>query len=243
MKTCCWACAILTLPLLAQAARGEPAVSPAARELRCVRDKPFPVPAGTTPIAVPQGDFETALKVPRDWGLWGGQIVVAGDAPQGKAYCRLKAGRGGVLRTPHAARRAGKTVLPFDVAQESRRALDHHQLHVGRASAELHPHLPRPARHREPVEARGLLFLVPRAVQDDPVQHRAAGGQRRGAVHRGRRHSACAPRPRPKCRPPTRPTGRNSPLATSRRGPATAAIWPSRWPSGKAGRESPASPS
>jgi hypothetical protein len=84
---------------------GEPAISPSARELRCLSDRPFPAPAGTTAIAVPHGDFETALKLPPDWGLWGGQIVAAGDAPQGKAYCRLKAGRGSVLRTPllHAA--------------------------------------------------------------------------------------------------------------------------------------------
>jgi hypothetical protein len=88
------------LALAAPAVRAAAGIAVTTRELRCVSDQPFPVPVGTTAIPVPHGDFETAGKLPPDWGLWGGGIVAADDAPQGKAYCRLRAGKGGSLHTP-----------------------------------------------------------------------------------------------------------------------------------------------
>jgi len=100
MKTYWWASAMGIFSLLPQVVPAEAAISAATRELRCLSNTPFPVPVGTTAIPVPQGDFESALKVPPGWGIWGGRIVVGDDAPQGKAYCRLKAQKGSVLRTP-----------------------------------------------------------------------------------------------------------------------------------------------
>ena len=92
--------ALAVLPLCLQAVSAEPGLAVTTRELRCLSRKLFPVPAGATVIPVPQGDFETTGKLPPSWGLWGGQIVMADDAPQGQAYCRFKAQRGGILRTP-----------------------------------------------------------------------------------------------------------------------------------------------
>lgn len=94
-------CAMGVFSLWIQAVQAEPGIPVTTREMRCLSNKPFPAPVGTTAIRVPQGDFEaSASKVPPDWGVWGGKIVEAADAPQGKAYCRLKARKGGILHTP-----------------------------------------------------------------------------------------------------------------------------------------------
>ena len=68
--------------------------------LRCIGNAPFPAPAGTEAIPMPGGDFETAGKNPPGWGVYGGAIVAAADAPQGKAYLRVKATKGNALRSP-----------------------------------------------------------------------------------------------------------------------------------------------
>jgi hypothetical protein len=70
------------------------------RGLQWVSDHPFPAPEGTSRIPIPGGDFETEGKVPPGWDVQGGRIVTAEDAPQGRAYCRIKAAVGGILRTP-----------------------------------------------------------------------------------------------------------------------------------------------
>ena len=108
MKACWVACAMGVFPLLVQAVQAEPGIPRASREMRCVTSKPFPTPPGTTAIPVPQGDFETAGKVPPKWSISGGTIVTAADAPQGNAYCRLKAGKGGILHTPAISVTPGK---------------------------------------------------------------------------------------------------------------------------------------
>jgi hypothetical protein len=83
-----------------RASHAEPVVWTERCGLCCVGGKPFPMPAGTKAIAIPGGDFESGGRAAPGWDIQGGQIVVAADAPQGKAYCRIKAGKGGILRTP-----------------------------------------------------------------------------------------------------------------------------------------------
>ena len=100
-----------SLLLLAPAAGAEPGIAVTTRETRCLSDKPFAVPAGVEEIPVARGDFENIDKIPPEWGLWGGMIVTADDAPQGKSYCRFKAGKGGVLRTPRLHVTPGKPYL------------------------------------------------------------------------------------------------------------------------------------
>ena len=77
----------------------EPAAATEIRGLLSVSGQPLPAPPGTQPVSLPGGDFETAGRLPPAWGIGGGQIVVAADAPQGKAYCQFKA-HGGGLRSP-----------------------------------------------------------------------------------------------------------------------------------------------
>ena len=59
--------------------------------LRAISGEAFPAPAETKAIPVPGGDFETAGEPPPGWTFGNAQVVVADDAPQGKAYCRLEA--------------------------------------------------------------------------------------------------------------------------------------------------------
>jgi hypothetical protein len=68
--------------------------------LRCISSKPFPAPAGTVAIPIPGAAFELSGKTPPGWDIQDGGIVAAADAPQGKAYCQIRAGKGGILRTP-----------------------------------------------------------------------------------------------------------------------------------------------
>ncbi len=55
-------------------------------------------PAGTVEISIPAADFEASDRPP-SWPA-GGEVVTADDAPQGRRYTRIPAGKGGVLMTP-----------------------------------------------------------------------------------------------------------------------------------------------
>jgi hypothetical protein len=68
--------------------------------LRCVTSAPIPAPPGTTAIPLPGGDFEGGAKLPSGWSIGSGKIVLADDAPQGKAYCRIDAGKREFFQTP-----------------------------------------------------------------------------------------------------------------------------------------------
>ncbi len=81
-------------------AQANPTGSGDIRGLRCITSAPIPAPPKTTAIAIPGGDFETGGKTPPGWAIGSGKIVLAADAPQGKAYCRIKAGKGGFFRSP-----------------------------------------------------------------------------------------------------------------------------------------------
>jgi hypothetical protein len=70
------------------------------RGLRSMSATPFPLPPTATVIPLPGGDFEGGGKVRQGWALGGCKIVTGDDAPQGKAYCRLEARKGSILRTP-----------------------------------------------------------------------------------------------------------------------------------------------
>lgn len=73
--------------------------------LRRMSSKSFPVPEGDKILA--ESDFETDGKIPPGWSQGNGEVVVAGDAPQGKAYFRMKAKRNAGLRSPVIAAQAG----------------------------------------------------------------------------------------------------------------------------------------
>ena len=98
----------LTCGACISAARAEPAGPGEVRGLRAISDAPFPTPADTKAIPLPGGDFETAGKPPSGWTLGNAQVVIAGDAPQGKAYCRLAAHKGPTLRTPLIGAEGGR---------------------------------------------------------------------------------------------------------------------------------------
>ena len=70
------------------------------REARLLSDKPLPIPKGTVAIPLAGGDFETGGKAPAGWDLRNAQIIASADAPQGKAYCRIEAKKGGSFATP-----------------------------------------------------------------------------------------------------------------------------------------------
>ena len=101
MKTCYWLSTIVlvhgVLRLAGSAAAGEPLE---IRGLRCVSGSAFAAPPGTVGIPLAGGDFESAGKALQGWAIGGGKIVAGDDAPQGKAYCRLEARKGAILRTP-----------------------------------------------------------------------------------------------------------------------------------------------
>ncbi len=83
----CSSFAIALLFALACAAAVEPPDSlPDRHGLRCISRSDFPVPADAKVVPLPAADFETGGKTPPGWGLGGGQIVVADDAPQGKVF-------------------------------------------------------------------------------------------------------------------------------------------------------------
>ena len=66
--------------------------------LRCISSKPFPTPEGSKVMM--EIDFETDGKVPPGWSQGNGEVVVAADAPQGRAYFRMKAKKNAGLRSP-----------------------------------------------------------------------------------------------------------------------------------------------
>jgi len=66
--------------------------------LRCISRKAFPVPAGSQILV--ESDFETDAKLPPGWSQGNGEVVDAADAPQGKAYFRMKAKKNAGLRSP-----------------------------------------------------------------------------------------------------------------------------------------------
>jgi hypothetical protein len=85
--------------VLPGAARAEPDGRQDFRGLRCLSSKPFAVPEGSVETAIPGGDFEMAPRLPPGWYCGDGKIVVADDAPQGKAYFRMPIRRNTALRT------------------------------------------------------------------------------------------------------------------------------------------------
>jgi hypothetical protein len=66
--------------------------------LRCISSKAFPVPEGAKVLA--ECDFETDGKLSQGWSQGNGAVVTAADAPQGKAYFRMKAKKNAGLRSP-----------------------------------------------------------------------------------------------------------------------------------------------
>jgi hypothetical protein len=66
--------------------------------LRCISSKPFPVPEGSKEMA--GADFETEGKLPSGWFQGNGEVVVAADSPQGKAYFRMKSKKNAAVRSP-----------------------------------------------------------------------------------------------------------------------------------------------
>lgn len=78
-----------------------PAESLEHRGLRCSSSADFPVPVEARIIPLPGGDFETGGKTPSGWGLGGGRVLVADDAPQGRAYGRVPVRQGLLVITPH----------------------------------------------------------------------------------------------------------------------------------------------
>jgi hypothetical protein len=69
--------------------QAEPA-GPADRQgLRAISRTPFPVPSDA--VTVFECTFEDSPKVPPGWSPGNGEIVTAADAPEGKAYFRMRA--------------------------------------------------------------------------------------------------------------------------------------------------------
>ena len=199
-------------------------------------DKPFPVPAGTTAIPVPRGDFETARKVPPGWGIWGGRIVVP---PTRRRARPIAASRPAKERPadPAAPRHAWQALLSLDVAEESRRAL----ANVTFTSDERLPSFGIAYPGCPPRATSGSTWDI---ISGCPCRarrsssHRPAGGQRRRRQFIcGRRHPAAhRDRGRDVGRLRRR-AGAAARLATSRRGPATAsnlALSVAKW-EGRAG--------
>ena len=76
--------------------------------LRCISDKPFPVPSGAEVIPLPGGDLETDGKMPSGWQGDKGSIVTAADAPQGKAYFKMEVVNGFGFHTPDITVKPGR---------------------------------------------------------------------------------------------------------------------------------------
>jgi len=94
--------AISLLCTLACAAAAEPLAAPLERRgLRCLSVADFPAPADAKAVPLPGADFETGGKTPPGWGLGGGQVLAAGDAPQGQAYAHVPVRQGLLVITPH----------------------------------------------------------------------------------------------------------------------------------------------
>lgn len=66
--------------------------------LRCISSKPFPVPEGDRILL--ECDFEADGKLPPGWSQGNGEVMVADDAPQGRAYFRMKAKKSAGVRSP-----------------------------------------------------------------------------------------------------------------------------------------------
>jgi hypothetical protein len=73
------------------------------RGLRCVSRADFPVPAEARIIPLSGADFETGGQTPSGWGLGSGRVVVAADAPQGRAYGCVPVRQGLLVITPHVS--------------------------------------------------------------------------------------------------------------------------------------------
>jgi hypothetical protein len=79
------------------------------RGLRCISDKPFPVPAGSVSVPIPGGsDFGPDGKLPEGWQGDKGKMVVASDAPDGKPYYEIEAIAGTGIHTPAIPATAGR---------------------------------------------------------------------------------------------------------------------------------------
>jgi len=70
------------------------------RGFRCISRKRFPVPKESKIISMAGTDFETAGKFPPGWSQGNGEVVIGTDAPQGKAFFRMKAKKSAALRSP-----------------------------------------------------------------------------------------------------------------------------------------------
>ncbi|HEY3900809.1 MAG TPA: hypothetical protein VGM54_19520 [Chthoniobacter sp.] len=83
------------LPLYAHAS---PTGTEDRQGLRCISRTAFPVPSGVE--AVVECSFEGSAKVPPGWSPGNGEVVTAPDAPEGKAYFRMRAKKQGGLVSP-----------------------------------------------------------------------------------------------------------------------------------------------
>ena len=101
MKETSLLCLVVLLQLWSWGvAQAEPPDANQRRGLRCISTSGFPVPADARIVPLPGADFETDGKTPPGWGIGGGTVVVADDAPQGKAYGRIPVRQGLLLITP-----------------------------------------------------------------------------------------------------------------------------------------------
>lgn len=66
--------------------------------LRCISSKAFPIPGESKLMA--ESNFELSGKLPPSWSQGDGEVVTAEDAPQGKAYFRMKAKKNAGVRSP-----------------------------------------------------------------------------------------------------------------------------------------------
>jgi len=81
----------VSLLLAAVPSRALESIAPGNRHgIVSVSDDPFPVPAGSEIVPIPDGDFETPEKA-GNWDIVHGKIVTAPDAPQGRSYLQLQA--------------------------------------------------------------------------------------------------------------------------------------------------------
>ncbi len=84
--------------------------------LSCISRKAFSVPEGSKFIPEFTVDFESGRTLPKGWSQGNGEVVTAADAPQGKAYLRMKAKKSSILRGPTLpAQPGGNYFLSFSV--------------------------------------------------------------------------------------------------------------------------------
>jgi hypothetical protein len=104
------------------AASADSSVSGEKKGLLCLSDRLFPVPAGAEAIPMPGGDFETGGSMPPGWASEKGRVVVAADAPQGKAYYQMETVTGMALRGPLLSAEPGRPYfISFWLKSVSRR--------------------------------------------------------------------------------------------------------------------------